>query len=113
MAADALTATALRDAIAAGRISAEEACRDALTRIAASNDTLHAFHTVEEDRAIERPVITCGEVRQLDERTSSLPLSDLRWSDLELGSRTRPAVAATGRSVTHRDGRPSWSACSA
>jgi aspartyl-tRNA(Asn)/glutamyl-tRNA(Gln) amidotransferase subunit A len=54
VAADALTATALREAIAAGRLSAEEACRDALTRIAASNDTLHAFHTIEEDRAIER-----------------------------------------------------------
>jgi aspartyl-tRNA(Asn)/glutamyl-tRNA(Gln) amidotransferase subunit A len=52
--ADALTATALRDAIVAGRLSAEEACRDALTCIASTNDTLHAFHTVEEDRAIER-----------------------------------------------------------
>ena len=54
MGADALTATALRDAIVAGRLSAEEACRDALTCIASTNDTLHAFHTVEEDRAIER-----------------------------------------------------------
>jgi aspartyl-tRNA(Asn)/glutamyl-tRNA(Gln) amidotransferase subunit A len=54
VAADVLTATALRDAIAAGRLSAEEACHDALTRIASTNDTLHAFHTVDDDRAIER-----------------------------------------------------------
>jgi aspartyl-tRNA(Asn)/glutamyl-tRNA(Gln) amidotransferase subunit A len=63
-----LTAHALRDAIRAGQISAEEACRTALDRIAATDAALHAFHTVDADRALAR-------ARALDrasERTGSL-----------------------------------------
>jgi len=54
MPTDTLTAIALRDAIAAGTLSAEEACRDALTRIAAQNGRLHAFHSVESERALTK-----------------------------------------------------------
>jgi aspartyl-tRNA(Asn)/glutamyl-tRNA(Gln) amidotransferase subunit A len=62
MGSETLTATGLRDAIAAGTLSAEEACRDALARIAARNPDLHAFHTVEADRALAR-------ARTLDRQT--------------------------------------------
>ena len=48
------TATALREAIARREISAEDACRQALDRIAASNDTLNAFLHVAADRALQR-----------------------------------------------------------
>jgi aspartyl-tRNA(Asn)/glutamyl-tRNA(Gln) amidotransferase subunit A len=54
MSTETLTAIGLRDAIAAGTLSAEEACRDALQRIATRNPDLHAFHTVEADRALAR-----------------------------------------------------------
>lgn len=60
MSTDTLTAIGLRDAIAAGTLSAEDACRDALARITAGNTALHAFHTVEADRALAR-------ARSLDE----------------------------------------------
>jgi aspartyl-tRNA(Asn)/glutamyl-tRNA(Gln) amidotransferase subunit A len=48
------SARALRDAVVAGRLSAEDACRDALARIERDNDALHAFHTVESERALAR-----------------------------------------------------------
>jgi aspartyl-tRNA(Asn)/glutamyl-tRNA(Gln) amidotransferase subunit A len=48
------TAIALRDAIRAGEVSAEEACRAALGRIAALDGRLHAFHRVDGDRALAR-----------------------------------------------------------
>jgi aspartyl-tRNA(Asn)/glutamyl-tRNA(Gln) amidotransferase subunit A len=48
------SARALRDAIAAGTLSAEEACRATLDRIDRYNGTLHAFHTVEPERALAR-----------------------------------------------------------
>ncbi len=48
------TARAIRDAIAAGRLSAAEACRNALDRIGAVNPALNAFNLVDADRAMER-----------------------------------------------------------
>jgi aspartyl-tRNA(Asn)/glutamyl-tRNA(Gln) amidotransferase subunit A len=47
------TALAMRDAITSGRLSAEDACRTALERIAADAD-LHAFHSVDAERAVAR-----------------------------------------------------------
>jgi aspartyl-tRNA(Asn)/glutamyl-tRNA(Gln) amidotransferase subunit A len=49
-----LSARALRDAIASRAMSAEEACRQALDRIAAGNERLHAFHSIDADRALAR-----------------------------------------------------------
>jgi len=49
-----LTAAALRAAIAARELSAEDACRAALDRIAAIDGPLHAFQHVAADRAIAR-----------------------------------------------------------
>jgi aspartyl-tRNA(Asn)/glutamyl-tRNA(Gln) amidotransferase subunit A len=48
------TARAIRDAILAGSTSAEAICEAALARIAATNDTLHAFHLVDAERALAR-----------------------------------------------------------
>src|SRR5258708_28587209 len=48
------TATTLRDEIAAGRLSAVEACRAALDRIGAVNGELNAFNLVDGDRALDR-----------------------------------------------------------
>jgi len=48
------TATTLRDEIAAGRLSAVEACRAALDRIASVNGELNAFNLVDGDRALDR-----------------------------------------------------------
>ena len=48
------TARAVRDAIVSGQISAEDACRVALDRIDATNERLHAFHSVDSDRALSR-----------------------------------------------------------
>jgi aspartyl-tRNA(Asn)/glutamyl-tRNA(Gln) amidotransferase subunit A len=47
-------ATTLRDEIAAGRVSAFEACRAALDRIAAVDRSLNAFNLVDADRALMR-----------------------------------------------------------
>src|SRR5262245_57584534 len=49
-----LTARDLHDAIRTGALSAEEACRSALDRIAAIDGPLHAFHRVEPERALAR-----------------------------------------------------------
>ena len=49
-----VTAIALRDAIGRGELSAEEACRAALDRIAGIDDRVHAFLHVDADRAIAR-----------------------------------------------------------
>jgi aspartyl-tRNA(Asn)/glutamyl-tRNA(Gln) amidotransferase subunit A len=43
-----------RDAIRSGRVSTVEVCQSTLTRIAAVNPTINAFHTVDEERALER-----------------------------------------------------------
>jgi aspartyl-tRNA(Asn)/glutamyl-tRNA(Gln) amidotransferase subunit A len=48
------TATSIRDDIAAGRLSAAEACRAALDRIAAVRAALNAFNLVDADRALGR-----------------------------------------------------------
>jgi aspartyl-tRNA(Asn)/glutamyl-tRNA(Gln) amidotransferase subunit A len=48
------TALALRDAIARRTLSAEDVCRQALDRIEAVNGRLHAFHSVDADRALQR-----------------------------------------------------------
>jgi aspartyl-tRNA(Asn)/glutamyl-tRNA(Gln) amidotransferase subunit A len=48
------TATAIRDDIAAGRVSAAEACRAVLDRIAAVRGALNAFNLVDADRAFRR-----------------------------------------------------------
>ncbi len=45
---------AIRDAIAAGRASAVETCRQALDRISQVNDRLNAFTLVDPERALER-----------------------------------------------------------
>jgi aspartyl-tRNA(Asn)/glutamyl-tRNA(Gln) amidotransferase subunit A len=44
----------LRDAVAAGRLSAAEACRACLDRIAALDGPIHAFHTVMPEVALAR-----------------------------------------------------------
>jgi len=44
----------VRDAIAAGRVSAVEVCRHALDRIASVNPALNAFNLVDADRALAR-----------------------------------------------------------
>ena len=49
-----LTARAIRDAIAAGTLSAEDACRSALARIEAVDGPLHAFQSLEAERALTR-----------------------------------------------------------
>ena len=48
------TARGLRDAIANGTLTAEAAAQAALSRIAASDGSLHAFHLVLAERALER-----------------------------------------------------------
>jgi aspartyl-tRNA(Asn)/glutamyl-tRNA(Gln) amidotransferase subunit A len=48
------TARAVRDAIVTRQISAEEACRQALDRIEATNGRLHAFQSVDPERALAR-----------------------------------------------------------
>ena len=48
------TATAIREAIAAGQVTAEAVCRHALDRIAAKDGPLHAFQLVAAERAIDR-----------------------------------------------------------
>jgi aspartyl-tRNA(Asn)/glutamyl-tRNA(Gln) amidotransferase subunit A len=48
------SARALREAIAAGTLSAEEACRAARDAIDRGNGTLHAFQSVEPERALAR-----------------------------------------------------------
>jgi aspartyl-tRNA(Asn)/glutamyl-tRNA(Gln) amidotransferase subunit A len=48
------TARALRESIVAGELSAEQACQQALDRIAAGDGPLHAFHLVDADRALAR-----------------------------------------------------------
>jgi aspartyl-tRNA(Asn)/glutamyl-tRNA(Gln) amidotransferase subunit A len=47
-----LTAIETRDAIAAGRLSAVEACRDALARMHAVNGVLNAFNLIDDERAL-------------------------------------------------------------
>ena len=47
-----LTAIDTRDAIAAGRLSAVEACRDALARMHAVNGALNAFNLIDDERAL-------------------------------------------------------------
>jgi aspartyl-tRNA(Asn)/glutamyl-tRNA(Gln) amidotransferase subunit A len=54
------TALAVRDAVRRGELSATEACQAALDRIGRVDDVLHAFHQVDEERALAR-------ARQLDE----------------------------------------------
>ena len=49
-----LSAIALRDQIATGARTAEQACDEALARIAARDGDLHAFHLVDADRARAR-----------------------------------------------------------
>ena len=48
------SALEIRDAIRSGRASTVEVCRSALTRIAALNPSLNAFHTVDVDGALAR-----------------------------------------------------------
>jgi aspartyl-tRNA(Asn)/glutamyl-tRNA(Gln) amidotransferase subunit A len=48
------TAVAIRDDVAAGRVSAEEVCRAALDRIASLNPVLNAFNLVSAERALAR-----------------------------------------------------------
>lgn len=49
-----LTALAVREAIQQGHLSAVEACQAALDRIAAADARLHAFHSVDAERAMDR-----------------------------------------------------------
>ena len=48
------SARAIRDGIAAGRVSAVEVCRAFLARIEAVNPSLNAFNLVATDRALAR-----------------------------------------------------------
>jgi aspartyl-tRNA(Asn)/glutamyl-tRNA(Gln) amidotransferase subunit A len=48
------SARAIRDAVAAGRVSAAEVCRAALDRISQTDGDIHAFHTVAADQALAR-----------------------------------------------------------
>ena len=51
------TACEIRDAIAAGRVSALEVCEAALTRIASLDARLGGFRTVDADRARRRAAL--------------------------------------------------------
>src|SRR5262245_27183774 len=57
-------ATSVRDDIAAGRLSAADATRAALDRIASVNAALHAFNLVDADRAL-------GRAREIDRRRAA------------------------------------------
>jgi aspartyl-tRNA(Asn)/glutamyl-tRNA(Gln) amidotransferase subunit A len=59
------TAHEIRDAVAAGRVTATEVCRAALDRIERTDAGIHAFHTVAADRALARAA-------DLDRRRSEL-----------------------------------------
>jgi aspartyl-tRNA(Asn)/glutamyl-tRNA(Gln) amidotransferase subunit A len=65
---DLSNARAIRDAVAAGRVSAVEVCRAALDRIERTDGALHAFQTVASQQAMARAA-------ELDSRRSDL--SDL------------------------------------
>jgi len=58
------SATTLRSEIVAGRLSAVEACRAALDRIASVNGALNAFNLVDGDRALDR-------AREIDRRRAA------------------------------------------
>ena len=58
------TATSLREAIASGQLSAEDATRTALDRIASVNGALNAFNLVDADRALDR-------AKQIDRRRAA------------------------------------------
>ncbi len=58
------TARSIRDAIAAGQLSATEACRTALDRIASVNASLNAFNLVAADRAL-------GRAQEIDRRRAA------------------------------------------
>jgi aspartyl-tRNA(Asn)/glutamyl-tRNA(Gln) amidotransferase subunit A len=58
------TATSLRNAIASGRLSAEDATRAALDRITSVNGTLNAFNLVAAERALDR-------AKQIDARRTA------------------------------------------
>jgi len=48
------TVAEIRDAVASGKRSAVDVCRESLARIEAANPALHAFHTVTAERALAR-----------------------------------------------------------
>jgi aspartyl-tRNA(Asn)/glutamyl-tRNA(Gln) amidotransferase subunit A len=52
-----LSATELAARIAAREVTASEACRSALERIAAADPALHAFHTVSAERALDSALL--------------------------------------------------------
>jgi aspartyl-tRNA(Asn)/glutamyl-tRNA(Gln) amidotransferase subunit A len=58
------TAREIRDAVASGRASAVEVCRDTLSRIESTNPALKAFLAVEGPRALERAGMVDREQRQ-------------------------------------------------
>jgi aspartyl-tRNA(Asn)/glutamyl-tRNA(Gln) amidotransferase subunit A len=89
------TATALRDAILRRELSAEDACRQTLDRIAAADGPLHAFQLVAADRAIDR-------ARALDRRGS--PAGPLHGVPIALKDNiaVKGLVATAGSRVLER-----------
>jgi aspartyl-tRNA(Asn)/glutamyl-tRNA(Gln) amidotransferase subunit A len=81
------TALDVRDAIARRDVTAEAACRQALERIEAVDGRLHAFHTVDADRAI-------GRARALDAAGS--PVGPLHGLPIAL----KDNIATTGSLTT-------------
>lgn len=64
------TARRIRDAVARGEVSAVEVCSGFLDRIAALDSTLHAFHSVQADRALAR----ASDLDRLGPSARDLPL---------------------------------------
>jgi aspartyl-tRNA(Asn)/glutamyl-tRNA(Gln) amidotransferase subunit A len=86
------TAAEIRRAIASGRSSAVEICRDALDRIAAADGSIHAFQSVDAERALARAA-------ELDRRRTELAALPLLGVPVALKdnicTRTAPTTAGS------------------
>ena len=66
----------VRESVRSGARSAVDVCRDALARIRASDEALHAFHTVAADRALARAAeIDRDRDRWRDEPLAGVPVA--------------------------------------
>jgi aspartyl-tRNA(Asn)/glutamyl-tRNA(Gln) amidotransferase subunit A len=65
----------IRSAVADGRVSAVDLCRQALARINAIDGQLHAFHTVAAERALERAAIVDRERSRPDKPLLGVPMA--------------------------------------
>ena len=65
----------IRAAVADGRVSAVDLCRQALTAIDRLNDKLHAFHTVAADRALDRAAAADSQRTRPDKPLLGVPIA--------------------------------------